>query len=101
MTRSALVALLLCSLTALPGCAISRVYVGPRDAPTGEVHRYTTFGFFWNIVPASPVNAAGECSDGVQRVAMRRGFLSVVVNYLTVGIVIPTQVTVDCLKSGQ
>ena len=80
----------------LPGCAISRVYMGPLDAPTGETHSVTTIGFLWNLVPAAPVNATAMCSNGVQRVTTRRGLLSVLVNGLTGGIVIPTQVSVTC-----
>ena len=82
----------------LSGCAITRVYVAPRDLPEGPSHSYTTLGFFWNIIPAHPVNAAGDCQNGVAKVTARRGLLSVIVNSLTADIIIPTQVTVTCLK---
>jgi hypothetical protein len=91
-------ALLLATLLTLPGCAISRTYVAPRDALAGESHNYTTVGFLWNIIPASPVDVGASCSAGVQKITTRRGFFSVVVNVLTGGLVIPTQVTVTCLK---
>jgi hypothetical protein len=82
----------------LSGCAISRVYVGPRDVTAGESHSFTSTSFFWGIIPASPVNAAGACANGVQKITTKRGFLSWLVSHVTVGIVKPTNVTVTCIK---
>jgi hypothetical protein len=90
--------ILLALSISLSGCALSRVYVGPQDSMAGVSKNYDGMSLFWGIIPASPVNAAGACTSGVQKIVTKRGLGGWIVSTITVGIVKPQRVTITCIK---
>lgn len=99
MFRRTLAALLLGTL--LTGCYTTKIYVAPRDVPSGQTSDHWVWNLFWGLWTVGQVDAAGACSNDVKSVTADIGILGLVVSGLTGGVVTPIHVEVQCVKPGQ
>ena len=94
--RRLLLPLALLGALSLSGCYTAKIYVAPANAPQGQKRDSYAWAFLWGLYTPNTVDAAQMCNNHVYEVRTRLNLFSMIVSYLTVGIVEPVAVKVTC-----
>jgi hypothetical protein len=97
MPRSTFAGLMLALL--LTGCYHQVVRTG---APPGDVvvERPWTATYLFGLVPATAINTAAQCPNGVAIVETQQTFVNGLVGVLTLGVYTPQTVRITCAGAG-
>ena len=79
----------------LVGCFHANVETG-RPPGAERIEKDWAHGFLWGLVPPEPIAAQQTCTEGVARVETQHSFLNSLVQFLTLGIYTPIDITVTC-----
>ncbi len=71
-----------------------------RTPSTVTIEKHWASGWIYGLVPPSVIETAQKCPSGVAKVETQLSFANQLVNFLTLGIYTPMDVTVTCAQGG-
>jgi hypothetical protein len=92
--KFAVVALLLSA-----GCYHATIDTGLTPS-TVQIEKHWASGWIYGLVPPSTIETAAKCPSGVAKVETQLSFANQLVDFLTLGIYTPMDVTVTCAQRG-
>ena len=81
------------------GCYHATIDTG-RTPSTVTIEKHWASGWIYGLVPPSTIETAQKCPSGVAKVETQLSFANQLVNFLTLGIYTPMDVTVTCAQGG-
>jgi Bor protein len=83
----------------LVGCYHANIETG-RPPGSNRIEKGWASGWAWGLVGPETVAAQNTCTDGVSKVETQHSFLNMLVQFLTLGIYVPMDLTVTCAAPG-